>query len=296
MLRKPVLARCDDRSRMAQQNHVYGGPEDWLTSKTLAAYRVAPLSFDFFINWSVNPVSAQRELWVKRISDVPVEHLGHADLSAGAVLCGDDLHALQAFADRHQFDVRYVVFRDGVDWQRSPEKILVATLRGGGFDSVSLHRQAEIEDAVKHFSGGPVYIGNKGLTYGTSTLECHLAKNSDALWPGDADSVLWNDQEGAFAVLEFKKHNLPTPIADEHIQKYMAKDARKWRRLALLRDRLGPNVILVCVYYSTSSTVHEVKVERLAGSPTGLRAAHNTVVNIAGLSAEQIGHAIINAL
>lgn len=296
MLRKPSLARCDNRSVIAQQHPVYGGPEDWLTSATLAAYGVAPLSFDFFIDWSANPLCAQRELWVKRISDVPVDQLDAANVLSGAQLCGDDLPALQAFADRHQFDVRYVIFRDGVDWLRSPEKILLSTLRDGFFESISLHTLAEIEGNVRHFSGGPIHVGRKGLTYGTSTLECHLAVHSDALWPGDADGVLWNPETGAFAVLEFKKHNLETPIADENIQKYMHRDTRKWQRLALLRDRLGPDVFLTCVYYSTRPGVHEIKVERLAGEPRQLQAVHSSVFNISGLNHQQIGHAIFDAL
>src|SRR5690606_11551333 len=128
------------------------------------------------------------------------------------------------------FDARYMVFQDGVDWLEAPERIAVADLVRGAFPD-GVHRTLEkVKSDIRQYSGGPVRIGNKGLIYGTTSLECHLS-TTDALWPGDVDSVLWSEVENkAVALLEFKKHTMDSRLDDENVQKYMHKDRRKWQR------------------------------------------------------------------
>lgn len=295
MLTKPVLARCDNRNQLAKINPVYGEPDQWLSSGGLAPLGLSSISFDFFIDWNAAPLAVGPELWVKRIAQVPIEQLGPDDVLEGARACGDDLLALEQFAAVYGCHVRYLVFRDDVDWQNAPDQLLVATLENGQFLKGGYRSLERIEEAVRRFSGGAVRIGAKQLTYGTSTLECYLAANTDALWPGDADCVLWSAAERrAIALLEFKKHNLDTPLADENIQKYMRNDVRKWQRLALLRDRI--QAPLFCVYYPTNERVDCIKIERLAGPYTKLSDRGSRMVSISGMPAVNIGSAIVEAV
>ncbi len=290
MLRKPVLAKCDNRAQLARTNPTYGEPDQWMTSTNLASLGLAAVSFDFFIDWNGNPLMVGDELWVKRISDVPVGNLRPEDVRQGALACGDDLKALEAFSNRYGFTPRYMVFEEGVNWANAPTPLLVTTLNGAQFLKGSQRTLNEVMGAIRQFSGGPVSIGGKGLFYGTSSLECYLSKTT-SLWPGDADCVLWDsNQQCAVALLEFKKHNLDTPLAQEGIQKYMAKDRRKWERLGLLRDHL--NVPLSCIYYSTDPAETQVKIERLVGPYNSLQSGSELMLQIAGMSHAALGKAV----
>lgn len=290
MLSKPVLARCDNRAKLARTNPTYGEPEQWMTSANLALLGLSAISFDYFVDWNDNPPRVQDELWVKRVSREPVDHLTPEQVLRGCQACGDDLKALEGFARAYGFKARVVAFRDKVDWQRAPEPLLFSTLEQGTFDEAKPLSLQDAQDLIRRLSGGPVRIGEKGLMYGTSSLECYLSR-TDALWPGDADSVLVNsDFNRAIALLEFKKHNLDTPLEHENIQKYMRIDARKWRRLGLLRDRI--EAPLFCVYYSTNPLVNQIKVERLVGPFNALRDGGSRMIKIAGMTPRDIGSAI----
>lgn len=290
MLSKPVLAKCDDRSQLAKQNRRYGEPDQWMASANLASLRLSSVSFDFFIDWSATPLKVGNSLWIKRISATSVESLGPGDVLRGALACQDDLAALEQFATRYGFVPLYMIFEEDVDWRNAPAPILPAKLEGGAFRTGGCVTLDEVMTVIRKRSGGPVRVGNKGLIYGTSSLECHLSR-TDALWPGDADCVLWSpDEQRAVALLEFKKHNLDTPLADEGIHKYMAKDRRKWERLGLLRDRI--EAPLFCIYYSTDPRVETIKVERLVGPYNNLQDGGSNMVEINGMSQAEIGTAI----
>lgn len=294
MLTRPVLARCDNRAELARTNLVYGEPDQWMTYAHLSRIGLSAVSFDYFVDWGVRPYAVGNELWVKRIAKCPVQSLQPDDVLHGAHSCGDDLEALEAFAARYGFNARYLIFQEAVDWQRAPEPLLVANLVNGVFSKLAYRDLGRVMDAIRRFSGGPVRIGEKGLTYGTSELECHLSK-TDALWPGDADCVLWcGRQHQALALLEFKKHNMSSPLADENIQKYMRADWRKWQRLGLLRDRL--EVPLFCVYYSTDCREEWIKVERLVGRFDSLQDGGGEMISIARMTHADIAVAIVGAV
>jgi hypothetical protein len=293
MLTKPVLALCDNRAQLARTNPTYGEPDQWMTSAHLAPLGLSTISFDFFIDWGVKPPIVGDEMWVKRLAHVPVTSLRKEDVLQGALACEDDLLALQAFATRYGFNARYMIFRDNVDWLNAPEPLLIANL-ADTFTTGCVRDLGQVMDAIRRFSGGALRIGEKGLIYGTSSLECHLSR-TNALWPGDADCVIWSMAEyRALALLEFKKHNGNTPLAEENIQQYMSKDRRKWKRLGLLRDRI--EAPLFCVYYSTNPREDYIKVERLDGAFDALEDGGSRMISIAGMSQIDIGLTIANAV
>jgi len=294
MLSKPVLANCANRAKFAPTHPIFGEPDQWMTSANLAPIGLSSISFDFFVDWSANPLAVGNELWVKRIAQCRVADIRLEDVHAGAIACGDDLQSLSDFAARYGFDARYTVFQDGVDWLRAPERIAVATLRGGTFASGAYRTLERVKSEIRQRSGGPVRMGTKGLTFGTSSLECYLS-TTDALWPGDADCVLWSAEENrAVALLEFKKHTLDSPLDDENIRKYMHRDRRKWKRLGLLRDRISAP--LICVYYSTSAREDRLKIEWLEGKFDALDDSRSQVQSISGMSHADIAQAIAQAV
>src|SRR5690606_12642801 len=74
----------------------------------------------------------------------------------------------------------------------------------------------------------------KNLNSASSNVECHLANNTTNPWPGDIDAIIFNNITQRFdAIIEFKTHNIDTPIQNERIGKYGQED---WRRFNVLFD------------------------------------------------------------
>ena len=126
---------------------------------------------------------------------------------------------------------------------------------GDGQPAITKSTVSGLKKAIRKHSGGPVHIGEKGLTHGTSAIECLLSL-TDAAYPGDADAVVVDGNDHVRYVIEFKKHTLAAPLG-EHLagRYYPAPDGRKYRRLHALAsafERSGHGAVsLVIFYYST---------------------------------------------
>jgi len=297
MLSCPRLAKCDDRSEVAKTNS-RGGPEQWFTRSTLDSFGLAGITFDFFVDWNTDHCAD--EIWIKRLSSLdPAGFLaqGPASLTQALALLGDDLNLVSRFAAAHKLSAFYQVFCEDVDWAKTPGEILQANIAEGVFSKLELRSLTETMDRIRQLSGGRVRIGPKGLIYGTSTLECYLS-HTDALWPGDVDCVLIETSSGRVrAILEYKKHNLESRIEDQSLINYYPRpDARKYDRLALLRDRLGGDVPIFVIYYSTDPKVGTVKIDYVTGPCFDLRPTAFSLVHRATRDNETFGKAIIDML
>jgi hypothetical protein len=74
----------------------------------------------------------------------------------------------------------------------------------------------------------------KNLNSASSNVECFLANNTKNPWPGDIDTILYDNELKKFiGIIEFKTHNNDTPIENESIGKYGNED---WRRFDVLFD------------------------------------------------------------
>lgn len=295
VLTRPKLARCDNRYQLAKVNPQVGEPERWLTPQVLGAFGYVGISFDFFVNWST--LRCADEVWIKRISSIDTAQLDRAGaeyIKQAAASMGDDLYAIHDFAHSYGLLAFYRIFRDSVDWASVPEAILRAEITDTGLGHLKLQSLQEVMDAIRLLSGGPVTMGYKGLMYGTSTLECYLS-GTNALWPGDVDSVLWNPlTKKAVAILEFKKHTLSSPIGDQCLSNYYPRpDGRKYNRLALLRNRLGKHIPLIIVYYPTDTRHDTIKLERVSGEYSTLTSSASRTINYKGKTSAALGYAVL---
>lgn len=293
----PKLAKCSDRTNLAK-SHERGGPEDWLTGSILSSHGLIGLTFDFFVDWNRGALTNQ--LWIKRITDLPIERHTEVNLheiTQSALALGDNLHGLHTFATEFNFEPRYMIFRENVDWKNASEHILKLKLGDGIFEQSHACSLQSVMKQIRDYSGGPVKVGAKGLIYGTSALECYLSQ-TDAAWPGDCDMVLWNPNgKNVEAILEFKKHTLDTAIGDQNLGNYLRTDFRKWQRLAMLRDRLGSNTKLFCIYYPTGpNPPHgQIKVESIIGESNNLTSCGSALISIDDKRSD-IGTAILQCL
>ena len=290
MLTKPRSAFCNNRARPAPTHPFSGDPEEWLADTYLEQHGLVGLTFDFFVNWRTRSFS--NRLWIKRIvepSFTPWPVVSH-DLSNAIYQCDGEQKVKQLceFAAKHDMSCHYFLFKESRDWENSPSPIVAVSFGEDGL--VTDVREVELSilmDRIQMHAGGPVPVGDKGLILGTSTLECYLAndkKDEGAAWPGDADLVLVDSNFTPQAIIEFKKHTLKTPIADQKLSNYYPRpDGRKYNRLAIFRDYLSgnaPPLPMIVVYFPTRTSINQVKLERVEGVPWRLHAGNSTLLPV----------------
>jgi len=271
MLQKPFLARCDNRKLLPRENPVAGAPEHWFTNPILSEFGKVGISFDFFVNWSLNPYQLTPNIWIKRILNVPPASLTDSDIQKILINSeGEDyLLLLATYAERQGLRLTYLLFRD-IKWGKEAEDIIGVTVtRSNSGVSLAVQRITLdiLQRTIRTHSGGEVRVGEKGLTYGTSELECYLSTTNSA-YPGDVDLVVLDvetlDPE---VILEYKKHNLSTSISEQKLGNYYPHpDRRKYDRLAILRDHLKPIPVLLNLYYPTNPETNAC-IEIVDGEP-----------------------------
>ena len=288
MLQKPFLALCTNRNTQPKTNLVTGSPENWFDNSVLLPKGLVGFSFDFFVNWSTNQITPF--VWVKRIINIEPSKLFidgeiDSDLISKEIIKIDGLENLEAltlFCRNKNLTLQYVLFRE-IDWGKNPESIFIVTLTSANnnlnfdIDVINLN---ELQARIRSYSGGAIRVGAKGLMYGTSMLECFLSK-TDSLYPGDVDLIIFDLKTLEInTILEFKKHNLDTPIENEKLKNYYPNpDHRKYDRLAILRDYLTPVPKLICLYYPTK-TNENGKAEIITGNVGELIASKSKTINL----------------
>ena len=299
MLRKPISALCTDRNIPAPTHRSSGEPDKWLADTYLDPHGLMGLTFDFFINWKTRSIS--NRLWMKRIvepSFTPWPVLSH-DISNAIYQCDGEekVKQLCRFADEYGMSCHYFLFKESPDSEHPPAPIIAASFDKDGL--VTDVREVELsllKSRIQRWAGGPVYVGAKGLGLGLSTLECYLANaRTGAAWPGDADLVLVDSDFAPYAIIEFKKHTLKSPISSQKLSNYYkgyrwGPDNRKYNRLAILRDYLtnGSGTLpIIVLYYPTQDHIDQVKLEHVEGADQELIATESEFVPLPQASDSQ---------
>ena len=149
-----------------------------------------------------------------------------------------------------------------------------------------------LRKAIRRERGGPAKLGDKGLTYGTSAIECHLATTDD-IFPGDADAVIFNESGVAQRIIEYKKHTLWGPIGNNLVTQYYPwPDGRKYQAIQALASDLHPDPaghIPMTVFYFTNRTPHVTRLQDITRlDANAMHIGHDT----GDLPAPQISAAI----
>ena len=254
-------ALCRDRSRATDDPD----PGRWLAAETLPI-GWAVHGFHFFVDWRHDPPVVGDKFLLTRLVDFED---GEDPLS---VTEGD---VLKAFGDAGLPVEFEALGRVCTKYGKKVVPVLLpecatsalndATpfwiVSGGGDRELAIARStvSGLKNAIRKYSGGPVCIGEKGLIYGTSAIECLLSL-TDAAYPGDADAVVVDGGGRVRYVIEFKKHTLTAPLGEHLAGRYYPKpDGRKYRRLHALASALEKSghgtVPLVIFYFSTRHPV-----------------------------------------
>ncbi len=91
---------------------------------------------------------------------------------------------------------------------------------------------------IKKYRAGysPRYV--KPLDSAYTKMECYLAQNTNDTWPGNLDGALLKNDE-VEALIEFKTHNLSSPISGEDIKKYSDADGTRFFALKIMQSHLS---------------------------------------------------------
>jgi len=283
MLKKPILARCADRSILAKQHPTAGGPDDWLSDELLSKRGLRGVYFDYFVNWNTTKMS--QELWIKRILNN--EHSPWPDYQEDRIQnLIDDCDGIEfrkclaKFATKYSFKLRFQIFKDIPKWDDKSFIISADINQIGNIELLSRVSLEELMRNIKTLSGGPVSVGSKGLYYGTSYLECYLS-HTDAAWPGDVDLIITDTNSKALAILEYKKHTQSGTIHGQKLSNYYPNpDRRKYDRIAILRKHLGENIPIIVLYYSTNMNIKLIKMELIGGQIGSLESIKSQVSSL----------------
>ena len=251
---QPQQAKCDDRQILTKGPD----PRDWIASALPGGWALH--GFHFFVNWTVNPTALGKEIWLTRlihfstgenpqtVNEASILELfkASADLST--------FESLARFCGKHGQVVR-VVFLPEISTAALNDQSPVWSIFyiGDGSLVASKLSMNWLKTEIQKHSGGPVWMGAKGLIYGTSAVECMLS-NTNSLYPGDVDAVIVDHQNSARCVIEYKKHTINDEIGNHLVSKYYPKpDGRKYQRLQLLVShyRKYDPVPFIVLYFST---------------------------------------------
>ncbi|MBE0406831.1 hypothetical protein ACT3TI_08495 [Psychrobacter sp. AOP22-C1-22] len=88
---------------------------------------------------------------------------------------------------------------------------------------------------------------SKPLKSASTYLECSLVNETEGEknpWPGDVDGILFLHDKPK-AILEYKTHNLNSPISNEYIGKYSQEDWRRFKVLDVLKGKLNVPIFFI---------------------------------------------------
>lgn len=253
-------ALCSGRSQVSSGPE----PQKWIAPSLPDGWRL--VSFHFFVNWSSHPPVVANQIWMTRQlrfdSGVDLANVHYVDILNifNQSLAGREFDQLETICSTYGFKATTVLLPEiHVSAISDETPVWVIAKSGGANNRIQKVTVENLKDAIQKHSGGEVRVGDKGLRYGTSAVECYLS-NSDAAFPGDADAVIVDNQNRVRCIVEYKKHTLSAPIG-EHLmtQYYPRPDGRKYQRLAALANRcengFQQRIPLIVLYYSTKQPI-----------------------------------------
>ncbi|CCG85781.1 hypothetical protein [Erwinia piriflorinigrans] len=259
-------ARCTDRCQIT------GGPEpgNWIVPSLPLGWRL--VSFHFFVDWNHTPLAVADRIWMTRQLRLDVGDTLD-NISKDKILAQFyDGGTFEEFAELERIfapcgqQVSVILLPEIPVGDIDDNTPIWAIIRGqNGEPQFGKCPVSHLKTRIQHHSGGPVSVGNKGLTYGTSAVECALSRTK-AAFPGDADAVIVDDQHRIRYIIEYKKHTLDTPISEHLVHEYYpTPDRRKYQRLEALATRYrrsqSSHIPLVVLYYSTKKP--EIRLQEI---------------------------------
>lgn len=126
--------------------------------------------------------------------------------------------------------------------------IIVATYHLDGRLEILAYSIESFCKSVRELRGGKFFEHRKKLKVARTYFECYLSNKTKDPWPGDIDALICKRVDGKyrpFMLVEFKTHNLNTPIEEEETFKYFKEDKRRLNALSIIQNALKVNFIYI---------------------------------------------------
>ncbi|MBL8080469.1 MAG: hypothetical protein JNM55_21035 [Anaerolineales bacterium] len=290
-------ALCNDRTQITKGVD----PSVWINS-ALPNDKVT-LSFQYFVRWDQSPLLLDAHVWMTRL--VQFESPEELETSEKIILqvfkdqgYAAEFYSFLAYCKRNGHTLACILLPE-LPLELLDEKKPVWVIRAKegtgelGINKVTISR---LKEQIQSHSGGPIRMGSKGLTYGTSAVECYLSK-TDAAYPGDVDCVISTNDGTVLGMIEFKKHTIADKIENHLAAHYYQRgDKRKYDRLACLHqyyESTYPNVCpITMLYFSTRTPIIRMQLIDVENEIIVVKDSND--VDITKLSNQDIGNSILN--
>ncbi len=277
----PFHCKSDDRTRLSPYNMMCGDPMTWFDNALFRNEGINATTFDFFINW--NDKTLQPIAWVKRTLTGNAVSTPKEIMDAIIKCDGNDKFlAVKNFCAANKIELSYILVPDipCEEWSNAENKVMlfnVEKYENGSTDSVSQLSVKELINLIHTYrvKYDKAKMDKGGLIYSTTTLEYFLSRHhtdigyeGDALYPGDADIVLFDDNYTPLAVIEIKKHNegskkYAETIEQESIDKYKQMDRLKYESLDILQKELDCKFYMLFFPTTNEKKIKMEKVKNL---------------------------------
>lgn len=260
-------APCNDRN----QPTVGPNPNEWLEPALPEGWQT--FTFQYFVQWNHTPPTVGRTILLSQLVILEpgeeVLNITDQDLLKQFNESGTrtEWNALQNCLGRYGKNVVPVLL---------PEVALLSITDETPFWSVKSDQAAgteitksnvrDLKKAIRRHRGGAATIGSKGLTFGTSAIECHLSHTED-IFPGDADAVIVDENRIVKHIIEYKKHTVAQPIANHLVTRYYpSRDGRKYQAIQALASDLNEEQtghIPMTVFYFTNKPPYTTRLQEI---------------------------------
>lgn len=248
------------------------GPDAYDIDLTADGGLPAGHTFHFFIDRSLLTPACVGPLWLRwtldRSDGMQPQHTSDADLrgALARAQAAEQLAALSRIFGDQGPAIEGIVFPEGpVDSVSEVTPVWSVQCTDGPGIELARHDVRWLRNRMAQFDRSGSLMGRKGLRLGMSSVECWLSQTG-TIFPGDCDRLVKIDGQ-RWAIVEFKRHNLPVPIS-EHLaaRYYPSPDGRKYDALFMLQDRLeqslGAQVMVVVLYFAPRQARYRWQVLR----------------------------------
>jgi hypothetical protein len=266
------------------------GAYDVACKQVLSKNGLDAVKFNYFVKWndSFTDGEIQPEIWIKK-NIILRNAVGLDDIQT--FITSDVYTGLQNEEGRSHMDrtkdifstlditMRYLMLIDNRNYKKVQKRSLVGFfLDYYGYGKFDTHQVVleDLENQIKLYTGRAFQMNKKPLIYSETKLERYLS-TTDAVFPGDCDEMIFDNNQNVVCILEYKKSTSNDTrhrkVCDQSFTDYLrqgdnhGKDWLKYLRLNILRKYIEykqkRQIPLINVIYSVVNKDRQTKVEEI---------------------------------
>ena len=283
IIEKTFLADSSDRAKIAKYNPLCGEPFLWFDTEFFRNEDMLVTTFDFFINWFNNTL--QPIIWEKR-SVYNFDNLDPDIIYKSILRCDGTsfFNKIKLYAKNNGFELYYILIPDIPEdaWNDFSNKVVMFNIdqyfKNNKANCVEQHSIGELIEIIHNYrvKYTQARMDFEGLKFSSTNLELFLSRRQpqigylgDAIYPGDVDVLLYNENYKTQAIIEVKKHSIgsrkryASTIGKESIELYIKHDYLKYKSLDILQKHMKCEFIMLFYPTTSENTIKLQKINEL---------------------------------